>query len=83
MGKAAKDHQCPGCTKSFKHSQNLHRHKQSCMKKVLLSCTSCTKVFSRKDPFNRHCSGCNARHCHRDNYCKLCNKYFLRPYNCR
>ena len=78
MGKVEKVLMYNACSQRFTQRQNLHRHKQKCLKKVVASCKVCKKVFSRTDALTRHKSTSKIR---QNKFCNLCNKHFPTPYN--
>ena len=76
MDKVEKVLVCNGCSQRFTQRQNLHKHKQKCLKKVVVSCSVCKKVFSRTDALKSHKSTCEIR---QNKFCSLYNKYFPTP----
>ena len=78
MGKVEKVLVCNGCSQRFTQRQNLHRHKQKYLKKVVVSCIVRKKVSLRTDALKRHKYTSKIR---QKTFCSLCNKHFPTPYN--
>ena len=54
-----KPHQCSICSRAFKHSPNLKRHKATVHSKERpFSCQICGRVYNRKDNLNTHTLMC-------------------------
>ena len=51
---AERTYTCDACSKDFKKSKHLYRHKSSVHSDVVISCDECGKHFSRRDKLNAH-----------------------------